>query len=123
MKKTSLSDLGGLVYSSDQGRMCPGCAKPVTACICKQLSQPSISGNGAVRVGRETAGRKGSGVTTVQGLPLDQEHLEDLARKLKARCGCGGTVKNGVIEIQGEHRDTLVLELTKLGYPAKRAGG
>lgn len=74
-------------------------------------------------MGRETAGRKGSGVTIITGLPLDQNALQDLARKLKARCGSGGTVKDGVIEIQGEHRDTLVAELQKLGYAAKKSGG
>jgi len=121
MKKNSLSDLGGLVYSSGQGRMCPGCAKPAAECICKQNVAPMGSGN--VRVGRETAGRKGNGVSTVSGLALTTEALDDLARKLKARCGSGGTVKNGVIEIQGDHRDTLVAELLKLGFKAKRAGG
>ena len=77
----------------------------------------------AVRVGRETQGRGGKGVTVITGLPLAPSALEDLARQLKKRCGCGGTVRNGVIEIQGDHRDLLVAELAKLGWQAKRSGG
>ena len=111
-----------LVYSSGQGRMCPRCSKPVDSCTCN-AAKPGPLGDGNVRVGRETAGRKGSGVTTIKGLPLDQTALEDLARKLKARCGSGGTLKDGVIELQGEHRDTILAELLKLGFKAKRAGG
>lgn len=77
----------------------------------------------AVRVGRETKGRAGKGVTVVTGLPLRGEPLAELASQLKKRCGSGGTVKDGVIEIQGDHRDVLVAELTRLGYSAKRSGG
>jgi len=76
-----------------------------------------------VRVGRETKGRKGKGVTVVSGLPLTAAALEELAARLKKRCGSGGTVHEGVIEIQGDHRDTLVAELAKLGYTARRSGG
>ncbi len=76
-----------------------------------------------VRVGRETAGRGGKGVTVITGLPLAGAALADLARTLKKRCGSGGTVRDGTIEIQGDHRDLLVAELNRLGYPAKRAGG
>jgi translation initiation factor 1 len=77
----------------------------------------------AVRVGREIKGRAGKGVTTVTGLPLPTGDLEALAAQLKKRCGSGGTVRNGVIEIQGDHRDTIVAELARLGWPAKRSGG
>lgn len=76
-----------------------------------------------VRVGRETQGRGGKGVSVITGLPLTQPQLEELARQLKKRCGCGGTVRNGAIEIQGDHRDLLVAELTRLGWAAKRSGG
>ncbi len=77
-----------------------------------------------VRVGRETQGRGGKGVTVITGLPLGPVALEALAQELKARCGAGGRARaDGVIEIQGEHRDLLVVELTKRGYSAKRAGG
>ena len=76
-----------------------------------------------VRVGREVAGRGGQGVTVVSGLTLDAEQLEELAARLKRLCGAGGAVKDGRIEIQGEHRDRLVIELCRLGFEAKRAGG
>lgn len=86
-------------------------------------AQPGAARAGAVRVGRETKGRAGKGVTTVTGLPLSAVDLETLAARLKKRCGSGGTVRDGVIEIQGEHRDTIVAELGKLGFPAKKSGG
>jgi translation initiation factor 1 len=76
-----------------------------------------------VRVARQTQGRGGKAVTVVTGLPLGEAELAALAGELKRRCGCGGTVRDGVIEIQGEHRDTLVAELGKRGFPARRAGG
>ncbi len=76
-----------------------------------------------VRVGRETAGRGGKGVSVITGLPLAGDALDELARTLKRRCGSGGTVRDGVIEIQGDHRDLLVAELNRLGYPARRSGG
>lgn len=79
--------------------------------------------DGAVRVGRETKGRKGAGVSVITGLPLNDQELKQLAKQLKQKCGTGGTVKSGVIEIQGDHRDLLVSELQKLGYAAKRSGG
>ena len=76
-----------------------------------------------VRVGREVAGRGGKGVTVVSGLTLDAVQLEELAARLKRMCGAGGAVKDGRIEIQGEHRDRLVAELARLGFAAKRSGG
>jgi translation initiation factor 1 len=80
-------------------------------------------GDGTIRVGRETKGRKGAGVTVITGIPSHPEGLEKLAKQFKQQCGTGGTVKNGVIEIQGDHRDLLVTELQKLGYTVKRSGG
>jgi translation initiation factor 1 len=77
----------------------------------------------AIRVGRETQGRAGKGVTTVSGLPLSVADIEVLAAKLKKRCGSGGTVRAGIIEIQGDHRDSIVAELIKMGWQAKRSGG
>jgi len=74
-------------------------------------------------VERQTKGRKGSGVSVVSGLPLDETGLKLLAKDLKQACGSGGTVKDGRIEIQGDHRDLLVNELKKRGYDAKRSGG
>jgi len=81
------------------------------------------SASARVRVGREVAGRGGKGVSVISGLPLAAAALEELATKLKRLCGAGGAVKEGRIEIQGDHRDRLVSELQKLGYDAKRSGG
>jgi len=111
---------GGLVYSTDSGRMCPACRQPLAACACAAVQRPA--GDGIVRVSRETQGRKGKGVTLVRGLPLDDNTLADLGRQLKALCGSGGTVKDGVVEIQGEHRDRVALFLQKAGWTVKRAG-
>lgn len=113
---------GGLVYSTHHGQMCPACRKAATQCTCRRSAAPP-RGDGVVRVGRETKGRKGNGVTVVTGLPLASEQLAAVASQLKRRCGSGGTVKDGVIEIQGEHRDAVVAELERQGYKVKRAGG
>ena len=86
-------------------------------------SAAATTAPGRVRVAREVAGRGGKGVSVIRGLPLGPEALEELAARLKRLCGAGGAVRNGAIEIQGEHRDRLVAELAKLGYAAKRAGG
>ena len=80
-------------------------------------------GEARVRVGREVSGRSGKGVSVITGLPLVEAELEALATQLKKTCGAGGAVKDGKIEIQGDHRDRLVAELIKLGYDAKRSGG
>lgn len=84
---------------------------------------PAKAAAARVRVGREVSGRGGKGVSVITGLPLDAAALEALATKLKKLCGAGGAVREGTIEIQGEHRDRLVAELQKLGYEAKRSGG
>ena len=84
---------------------------------------PARSGPAKIRVGREISGRSGKGVSVISGLPLAGEALEELATRLKKACGAGGAVKDGTIEIQGDHRDRLVAELGKLGYDAKRSGG
>ncbi len=111
-----------LVYSTRKGKICPGCGKPVSACICaKKAGAPT--GDGIVRVRREVKGRGGKTVTAVMGLPLDAEALADLATELKRHCGTGGTAKEGVILIQGDHVDSLIAELEKRGYRVKRAGG
>ena len=89
---------GGLVYSTDAGRMCPACRQPIAACVCGQKVVPA--GDGIVRVSRETKGRAGKGVTLVKGLALDAAALSALGKQLKAACGSGGTVKDGVIEIR-----------------------
>ena len=111
-----------LVYSTGIGTLCPNCRRAVRDCVCP-TGAPGAARPSAVRVGRETKGRAGKGVTTVTGLPLAAAELEAIAAGLKKRCGSGGTVRGGTIEIQGEHRDTIVAELGKLGWPAKRSGG
>lgn len=120
-KLTSLSALGGLVYSTDGGRHCPDCNQPLDACVCKRAVVPE--GDGIARVRRETKGRGGKTVTTVSGVPLAGEPLKDLASALKKRCGCGGALKDAVIEIQGDHVDLLLDELTRRGFKAKKSGG
>ena len=86
-------------------------------------ARPAPGAATRVRVGREVAGRAGKGVSVITGLPLAAAELDELATRLKKLCGAGGAVKDGTIEIQGDHRDRLVLELVKLGYDAKRSGG
>ena len=110
---------GGLVYSTEHGKMCPACAKPLTACVCGQIP---VVGDGTVRVRLETKGRKGKGVTLITGLPLGPVELAHLCKQLKQKCGSGGTVKDGVIEVQGDHRDTLIVALNNLGWPGKKVG-
>lgn len=111
------------VYSTEQGRMCPACARPVKECVCTRRQQGPGPGDGVVRVSRETKGRKGAGVTIITGIPLDQAGLLDLARELKRRCGSGGTVREGRLEIQGDHRDLMLAEMTQRGWKVKRSGG
>lgn len=120
-KASSFAGLGGLVFSTDAGRHCPGCSQPVDACTCSRTAIPE--GDGIARVRRETKGRGGKTVTTVSGVPLAEEPLKELASALKKRCGCGGSLKDGVIEIQGEHVDLLLAELLKRGFKAKKSGG
>ncbi len=122
MKKGSLP-AGGTVYSTEHGRMCPGCCRPAADCLCRQQKTALPLGDGVARVSLETKGRKGKGVTLISGLPVSGEDLTELARRLKQRCGSGGTVKDGVIEIQGDHRQTVAEALAKEGYRLKRAGG
>lgn len=111
-----------IVYATGIGTLCPNCRRAVRECVCPK-GAPGAAGPAAVRVGRETKGRAGKGVTVVTGLPLAAAQIEAIAAKLKKRCGSGGTVRDGVIEIQGEHRETIVAELGKLGWPAKKSGG
>lgn len=113
---------GGLVYSTDSGRMCPACRQPVAACVCS-AAKPRPVGDGIVRVSRETKGRAGKGVTLVKGLPLDDAALITLGKQLKTACGSGGTVKDGVIEVQGDHCERVMALLQALGHKVKRAGG
>jgi translation initiation factor 1 len=104
----------GVVMRTDPSRLRVTAAKPATA---------ATTANARVRVGREVSGRGGKAVSVISGLPLLGEALESLATRLKKLCGAGGAVKDGTIEIQGDHRDRLVAELQKLGFEAKRSGG
>lgn len=111
-----------IVFSTAHGRMCPQCDRPSGQCVCRQ-KRATVKGDGVVRIGRQTKGRKGKGVTLITGIPLVDPELKTLARNLKAKCGSGGAVKDGVIEIQGDHRTLLVQELKKHGWTVKLAGG
>jgi len=121
VKKGSSSD-APLVWSSELGRVCPGCGKGAPSCICSKKAQRP-AGDGVVRVRRETKGRGGKTVTVVTGVPGDDAAVAKLAGELKRRCGTGGTVKEGAIEIQGDHADLLVAELARRGFTVKRSGG
>lgn len=121
MMKKAFSNTG-LVYSTDSGRMCPDCRQPMSACVCK-LAKAVPKSDGVARVSRSTKGRGGKTVTLVTGLALDESALTQLGKQLKAACGSGGTVKDGVIEVQGDHCDQVMQALGKQGFTAKRAGG
>ena len=119
-------DNSRLVYSTETGPVCPLCQKSVPECTCKKKkpkSQANIKIDGIIRIQRETKGRKGKTATTVSGFQLDDDELRLLAAQLKRKCGTGGSVKNGIIIIQGDHRIALLSELKKRGYTAKLAGG
>jgi len=109
-----------LVYSSETGLQrqlaSPGRSK-------ERQPAPSVPCDGTVRLQRQTKGRGGGTVIVITGIPLAAAKLKELAGALKKRCGCGGTVKDGVIEIQGDHRDVLLQELQKRGFRVKLAGG
>ena len=116
MKHSSNS---GLVYSTESGRMCPDCRQPLAGCRCK--AGAPIPGDGVVRVSRQKKG--GKTVTLVKGLALDAAALAGLGKALRTACGAGGTVKDGVIEVQGDHCDAVMAVLTEQGHRPKRAGG
>ncbi len=113
------------MYSTDAGRMCPDCRQPLADCRCKANAAAAAlaAGDGVARVSRETKGRGGKAVTVVKGVALDAVALAALGKQLKAACGTGGTVKDGVIEIQGDHIDKVMAALKAQGHTVKRAGG
>lgn len=111
-----------LVYSTDGGRLCPQCHRPVADCVCGN-DKPAVTGDGVVRLQRETKARGGKAVTVITGIPLAGSELKTLAKALKQKCGVGGAVKDGNIEIQGDQRQVLKTELEKRGYTVKIAGG
>lgn len=113
----------GLVYSTETGRMCPDCRHALADCVCRSAAAKRPLGDGVVRVSRETKGRGGKSVTVVKGLALDALALAALGKQLRTACGSGGTVKDGVIEVQGDHCERIIEALKKHGHSAKRAGG
>ena len=112
----------GMVYSTEAGQTCPGCGHPVKQCCCSK-EKSRQQGDGVVRVSWQTKSRKGSGVCLLTGVELGEAELKKLAKHLKKKGGAGGAVKNGVIEIQGDHRQVLVDTLLHWGFEAKLAGG
>jgi translation initiation factor 1 len=110
------------VYATGRGRLCPLCGMAVASCACRKAPR-APRGDGIVRVRREVQGRHGKTVTSISGVPLPDAELRELASELKRGCGSGGSAKDGVIEIQGDHRDALVALLEERGYTVKRAGG
>jgi translation initiation factor 1 len=115
-----------LVYSTESGRICPICQKPQSGCTCKKkpaIDQPTEKSDGIIRIRREVKGHKGKTVTVVFGFQPDQTDLKALAKKLKQQCGAGGSVKDGVIIVQGDHREAMLKLLEAQGYKVKLAGG
>ena len=112
-----------LVYSTDAGRMCPDCRQAMARCQCRAASRAAPAGDGKVRVLRETKGRGGKAVTVIRGVPLDADALAALGKQVKTACGSGGTVKDGVVEVQGDHVERVMALLREKGYTVKRAGG
>lgn len=117
--------LSSLVYSTEQGQLCPNCQQPVAACCCDTLAdQQRLNAlDGIIRIRRETAGRKGKGVTSIQGVPLTKDDLKILTAELKKRCGTGGALKDGTIEIQGDQREVIKALLEAKGFRVKLSGG
>lgn len=111
-----------LVYSSETGRICPDCSRAVQQCVCREVKR-TPAGDGTVRIRRESKGRGGKTVTVITGLPGDDASLKQLAADLKKRCGTGGTLKDCVVEIQGDHAALLMAELQSKGFRVKRSGG
>lgn len=115
-----------VVYSTDSGRIdiCPTCGQSYKKCRCDSLaSAPSKKSDGIVRVMRDRKGRGGKTVTVITGVPGSENDLSTLGQQLKKLCGSGGAIKDGTIEIQGDHCDKVITKLTGLGYKVKRAGG
>ena len=119
-----MSRRDGLVYSSEKGRICPHCGRPARDCACRANPRGAraAASDGIVRIRRESKGRRGKTVTTISGVPLAADALRELAGELKRLCGAGGSLKDDVIEIQGDHRDELVNELRSRGHTVKLAG-
>lgn len=112
-----------LVYSTETGRICPACGKPVSNCACKKKGALPSPSDGIIRIRREVKGRGGKTVTIVYGFEFDTAEIKELAVQLKRLCGTGGSVKDGEIIIQGDHRETIKKKLEQLEFKVKLAGG
>lgn len=127
-----MRDNNPTVYSTEAGWRCPKCGRPADKCSCNSGKQkprpavdnrPSVPKDGVVRIFRDSKGRKGKTATVITGIPLNEAGLKDLLSELKRKVGSGGAVKDGAIEIQGDHREVLLEELKKRGWTVKLAGG
>ncbi len=124
MLKKSYQETDGLVYSTATGALCPNCGQPVKKCICREIkNQQQPAGDGIVRISRETKGRKGAGVTLLSGICLNNNDLKILAKELKKKCGTGGALKDGVVELQGDVREQVKNLLEQKGFKVKICGG
>jgi len=120
------NDNSHLVYSTETGRMCPNCGRPLKKCGCRNKHASSSADSrvdGILRIKRETKGRGGRTVTTISGFDENEDVVKQLAARLKTLCGTGGSAKNGLIMIQGDHREAVKTELEKQGFKTKLAGG
>jgi translation initiation factor 1 len=115
------SEVGGLVYSTEGGRMCPVCRHPVAQCQCHNAKLVP-AGDGVVRVSRSSKGRGGKTVTLVQGLLLPADELAALGKRLRTACGAGGTLKDGVLEVQGDHVVRVLEWLAAQGFKTRQSG-
>ena len=121
-----MADNSRLVYSTEAGRVCPDCGKSVKNCSCKKKKtklHQNIKADGIIRIKREMKGRKGKTVTSISGFQEGTDDLKQIAKDLKRQCGSGGSIKDGIVIIQGDHRQTIQVELQKQGFKVKLAGG
>lgn len=121
-----MADSSRLVYSTESGRICPTCGSPTKNCSCKGKKpkpKSKVGSDGIIRIRREKKGRKGKTVTTISGFSEGNDDLKQIAKSLKGKCGTGGSIKDGAIIIQGDHRQTIQSELQKQGFKVRLAGG
>ena len=111
------------VYSTNIGRICPSCKQAISNCICKNKKKNIFTGDGVVRVKREAKGRKGKVVTIISGLSQNEDDFTAFAKQLKQKCAAGGSAKDGLIIIQGDHCNLVISEIKKAGFIVKRSGG
>jgi translation initiation factor 1 len=106
-----------LIFSTDKGSICSDCSKPIKECVCREIKRNAVpQTSGSVKIRHETMGRRNKGVTMISNLPLSEEQLQTLVKKFKSTFGTGGAVKDYTIELQGDQRDKVAVELRRLGY-------